>query len=273
MLRRLIVAFTALVAAGLALASTAAAAPIASTSSNWAGYAVTPVDPATSYRTVSGTWVQPAATCSGGASAYAAFWVGLGGLDSTSTGLEQIGTEADCDPAGNPTYGAWYELVPAAAVDLPLAVRAGDTLSATVTVKGHSVVLRIRNVTLGVQAVKKLRMASPDTSSAEWIAEAPSACTGSGRCSTLPLANFGSVAFSKATATASGHTGTVSDPAWTANAIELQEGESFFRYRFGPDTPLAGALPGELSADGSAFAIAWQQAAAQPAQPDGPPQA
>ena len=254
--------------AGVVFVGNAAAAAGTSTSSNWAGYAVSPVDPAVSYKAVSGTWVQPAATCSG-TPAYAAFWVGLGGLDSSSQALEQVGTEAGCDPSGTPSYNAWYELVPAASVDLRLPVRAGDTMSASVSVSGHAVVLRIRNVTLGAQVVKKLRMRAPETSSAEWIAEAPSACTGYGRCSPLRLADFNTVAFGKATATAGSHTGTISDPAWTATAIELQEA-GFFRSSFGSDAPPAGALPSSLSADGSAFGISWLQTS-QPAQPDSPP--
>jgi Peptidase A4 family len=264
---RLFVKLAALLA-GVVFVGNAAAASGTSTSSNWAGYAVSPVDSTASYKTVAGTWVQPTATCSGNP-AYAAFWVGLGGLDSSSQALEQIGTGAGCDQSGTPTYDAWYELVPAASVDLRLPVRAGDTMSASVTVSGHSVVLRIRNVTLGAQVVKKLRMRAPETSSAEWIAEAPSTCTSYGRCSPLRLANFNSVAFTKAAATAGGHTGTISDPAWTATAIALQE-DGFFQSRFGSDAPPAGALPGSLSADGSAFGISWLQTS-QPAQPDSPP--
>ena len=38
-------------------------------------------------------------------------------------------------------------------------------------------------------------MSNPDTSSAEWIAEAPSQCDGSGSCQPLPLADFGTVQF------------------------------------------------------------------------------
>src|SRR5207248_3442603 len=85
-----------LAAAGQAHADTA-------TSSNWSGYAVSAAptadgtDPVPlSFTSVSGTWVEPAASCTTGANTYAAFWVGLGGFSDTSQALEQIGTEVDC---------------------------------------------------------------------------------------------------------------------------------------------------------------------------------
>src|SRR5205809_183673 len=110
-------------------AAPAAAATIESTSSNWAGYAV--ARKGTRFRRVSGTWVQPAVTCTGDR-AYSAYWVGLGGYRTTSQALEQIGTAADCDSTGTAHYTAWYELVPAAAVTVKLNVRAGDTIAASV---------------------------------------------------------------------------------------------------------------------------------------------
>ena len=45
--------------------------------------------------------------------AAAAFWVGLGGYNANSQALEQAGTASDCDAtSGEPSYYAWYELVP-----------------------------------------------------------------------------------------------------------------------------------------------------------------
>ena len=61
-------------------------------------------------------------------------------------------------------------------------------------------------------------MAAPDVSAAEWIAEAPSACTRSGKCRPLPLTNFGAVSFSKATATANGHSAATRHPPATARS-------------------------------------------------------
>jgi hypothetical protein len=226
---------------GLLVLITAAASP----SSNWAGYAVTSLDPTTpvTYTSVSGTWVQPAASCSSSA-AYSAFWVGLGGYSTNSQGLEQIGTESDCTAAGKATYGVWYELVPAASVPVKLKLYPGNQISANVTVSGQLVTVQLKNLTRKTSFTKRLFMASPDVSSAEWIAEAPSVCDSSGtRCRTLPLADFGTVAFSSAKALAAGHGGTIVDGAWAANAIELA---AFTR-----------AVPSDVSTDGGSFSVTW----------------
>src|SRR3954470_23952005 len=95
-MRRLLISLGIAGAAAVVAAASAVAAP--SPSSNWAGYAVTSIDPTTpvTYSSVSGTWTQPAANCASTASGYSAFWVGLGGYAETSQGLEQIGTESNC---------------------------------------------------------------------------------------------------------------------------------------------------------------------------------
>jgi peptidase A4-like protein len=188
------------------------------TSSNWAGYAVTPTPggSVTSFSNVYGSWVQPAVSCSSGAPSFSAFWVGLGGVTEGSTSLEQIGTAADCTASGTPTYSAWYEILPAPPVWLRPAITPGDRVSAAVTVSARTVSVRLRNLTRHTVANAKRKLAAPDLTSAEWIAEAPSTCTGSGRCTTLPIANFGSVDFLQAAATGSGHSGLIADPAWTA---------------------------------------------------------
>jgi hypothetical protein len=101
-------------------------------------------------------------------------------------------------------------------------------------------------------------MDSPELSSAEWVAEAPSACTNDGRCHELPLANFGSVTFSKIATIANAHPGTITDTAWQSALIRLV-----------PDAQLgqvvsstAGATPAAASADGRSFTVNWTGAAA-----------
>jgi hypothetical protein len=253
------------------LAGPAAAAPLPrlfhgtlQTSSNWAGYAVTGLDASTQYKSVSGTWVQPAATCDPASDSYSAFWVGLGGFSETSQALEQIGTAADCRN-GTATYSVWYELVPAASVPTKLKLYPGNTVSATVTVSGSSVTLKLANLTRKTSFTKKLTMATPDVTSAEWVAEAPSSCTAAGQCQVLPLSKFGSVTFTKATATTTaGLAGTISNPAWDATPIELAPASGRFgRFRALPMST-GTAVPGALSADGSSFGVAWQDAAVAP---------
>ena len=64
-------------------------------------------------------------------------------------------------------------------------------------------------------------MSNPDTSSAEWIAEAPSAESQDSSYQVLPLADFGKVTFTNASATSDGHTGTISDPNWSLQQVQL----------------------------------------------------
>jgi Peptidase A4 family len=257
--------------ATLVASSASAATDGAQVSSNWAGYEASGAQ----FSKVSGTWVQPKASCNG-ESDTAAFWVGLGGASAGSQELEQAGTEVDCS-GGSPTYSTWYELVPAGAVTTNLQVKPGDTVSAAVAVDGNQVSIAMTDRTTGQSFDKTLAMDNPDTSSAEWIAEAPSACTGgaSGDCQTLPLADFGKVTFTDASATANGHTGPISDPQWTATAVQLVPGASggFGGGEFGAgvggagEGSTAGATPSGLSSGGSAFSVSWDANAALSSSP------
>jgi len=236
-------------------------------SSNWAGYVVNGRAAKTQFERVIGGWAQPRATCSAGQQSYSAFWVGLGGYQASSSKLEQTGTEADCDATGHAYYSAWYELVPNPPVPIRLAIKPGDVVAASVTVSANSVSLHLRNVTTGRLFTKRLALRSPDTSSAEWIAEAPSSCDRSD-CRTLPLTNFGSVSFSGASALATdGHAGSISDAAWTAIEIEIEGDLEAFSAATGP--VFAGATPGGLSSSGGSFSVNWQQTAG-PAPPAAP---
>ncbi|MDX6491555.1 MAG: hypothetical protein QOD43_1800 [Gaiellaceae bacterium] len=257
--RTLLAGALILFALGLINARAAAAAVTAETSANWGGYAVTGSTPATpaKFTRVFAAWVQPTATCVPGQATYSAFWVGLGGFNPGSQALEQVGTDTDCTVAGQASYSVWYELVPAAPVTIKLAIRPGDSMVASVAVLGKSVTVKIINYTLKKSFTKKLTMKSPDVSSAEWIAEAPSTCTRSGMCVPLPLANFGTVTFVSASATAAGHTGSISDPAWTATAIELGPSGGVGQNPLGGAPQTAGATPGALSPTGSSFGVDW----------------
>jgi hypothetical protein len=254
--RRIALSVT-LIAALFAVASPtgASASTWATTSSNWAGYATS--RPGTTFRHVSGTWVAPAAHCGAGGRRYSAVWVGLGGLHTTAKALEQVGTEADC-AGGKGYYSAWYEIVPAAPIKLGFTVRPGDTMSASVAVSGRSVKLFIADHTRGTSFTKQLDVAQVDVSSAEWIVEAPSACDARG-CRALPLANFGTTSFAGVKATsATGHTGTISDPAWSAVAITLSTRARGLR--FTTDQGSGTAAPASLSPAGDAFAVTYQTA-------------
>jgi hypothetical protein len=237
-------------------------------SSNWAGYAVS--KPAVRFRRVAGTWVQPAASCSAGPRRYSAYWLGLGGFHSTSAALEQIGTQVDCSSLGEAVYSAWYELVPAAPVHIALAVRPGDTLSASTAVSGHTVKLYIANRTTGAVFSKRLSTRHIDVTSAEWVVEAPSDCDILG-CQPLPLANFGSASFTSANATTTaGHKGVIADPAWATTAVSLSpHADHGIGSADTVPASSAQATPGDLSPSGDGFTVTYQDE--PPSAPSPPP--
>jgi hypothetical protein len=230
-------------------------------SANWAGYAITgnPGE-VRNFKRVAASWTEPTATCTPGSSTYSAFWVGLGGLAQTSTKLEQTGTEADCDSNGLAHYTAWYELVPSGPVTLKLKISPGDSISASVTAHGSDVTMKLADHTTGAIADKVLHFAKPDLSSAEWIAEAPSNCSAS--CRALPLTDFGSISFGGAAVeTGNGRTGAISNPAWSAQPITLQDetGREFGGSRVFALPSIVTAVPTVLDATGSAFSVSWAQ--------------
>jgi len=244
-MKRLLIAAVAV--AALSAPGLAQAAPTVfhtnATSSNWAGYIASGAGQ--TFTDVEGTWTQPSVTCAARATTYSSFWVGLGGSTRTANGLEQIGTEADCRN-GTPSYSAWYELIPAPSVDVPLTISPGDSLTGEVTVAGTQVTLSLTDTTTGGTYSKTVTLAKPDLSSAEWIAEAPSYCAGAGTnsCRLQQLSNFGSLSFSGATATANGVTGVISDASWTNAPTDLHS-----------TTGGASATTGALGADGASFTV------------------
>jgi Peptidase A4 family len=237
----------------LLLAFPASAHAGTATSANWAGYAVH--RSGVHFRAVSAAWTVPAVTCTG-RSGFSANWVGLGGYHTDAAALEQIGTESDCTRSGEAVYSAWYELVPDTSRNLSLTVRAGDRVSARVAVSGRTVTLHLRNLTRGTSFARRLTAATVDTTSAEWIVEAPSACT-IRRCRILPLASFAATTFNGAHATsATGHTGTIADPLWAATAIDLTaDGAQLGGPTSHDVADTASASTGALSASGGSFTV------------------
>jgi hypothetical protein len=243
-------------AAALLLLPAASANAATSISSNWSGYVVTPSTSGTKYKTVSGSWVVPQGDCSSGAG-YEATWVGIGGYKSRSQALEQTGTEFDCAADGTAKYSAWYELVPAPGKDLKMTVKPGDTIDVAVTVNAKRVTILLRNRTHKATFKKTFTMSSPlpDVSTAEWIQEAPSACNSAGQCAQLPIDNFGTVSFLRASATtARGHKGTISDPGWSPTTIQLSPAGGARRF---VAASTGGATPSSLSGDGSSFSVSY----------------
>jgi hypothetical protein len=268
--RRAALATVLLAGTGLTLAATAAAASTSAISTNWSGYvARAPRGRSLRFTRVVGAWTVPSATCSSARATYSAMWVGLGGYSYNASALEQVGTDADCTRSGTARYSAWFELLPAAPVGIDVTVAPGDRLTASVTVHGRLATLRLTDLTTGERFAVTRRLKSIDVSSAEWIVEAPSLCLGE-RCRTLPLADFGDVAFSEATATAAGHTGTVSDTRWQSVQLLLRQGRSSFAGTGAtggaghasaqpPSFSLVSATAGTVAAATGAFEVAWSE--------------
>jgi len=234
-------------------------------SANWAGYTVTG-SPARrfTFTRVTASWTVPRVRCSArdGRSAVA-IWVGIGGYASSTGTLQQVGTDAACSSSGIATYHAWYELLPKPSARLRLAVHPGDVVTASVTLAHPMTAVRLAlaNETTGRADVKELRVAQPDTLSAEWIVEAPSACA-TYACAAAPLADFGTVTFTRAGATGNGRTATISGGPWTAVAIELvpaaEGGHPGHGAGGAPAEPAsAAASPRALVRGGRGFSVDW----------------
>jgi hypothetical protein len=253
LLPALLAAFAALPAATASAGTT--------TSANWAGYAVH--RSGVRFRSVTAAWTVPAVTCGSGRS-YSAAWVGLGGYHTNAAALEQAGTESDCSASGHARYSAWYELVPDTSRTIKETVGAGDRVAVRVGVSGRRVSIRLRDLTRGTVFSRVLTATAVDTTSAEWIVEAPSECFTS-RCRVLPLATFADTTFSSARAAAGGHAGAIADPRWASTAIDLSPdaGEQLGGPHGRDMAGGAAATAGALSATGSAFTVTATSSAAR----------
>jgi hypothetical protein len=214
------------------------------TSTNWSGYvAQTSLNKPQndSVTDVKGQWVMPSVYCPSTSMSvvYSSAWVGIDGYSNGT--VEQIGTETDCNYASLVHY-AWYELYPKYPVRILLAVNPGDTVNAEVRyMANNQYVMTINNLTTG-QSYSTTQKASAKRQSAEWVVEAPSSAG-----SVLPLANFGTVSFTNATATLNGVTGAISNGTWQHDAITMTS-----------STGVVKAIPSALDSTGQAFSDTWQ---------------
>ena len=88
--------------------------------------------------------------------------------------------------------------MPADSVNVSLKIFPGDVITSSVVITGPGQILvQVKDRTRRTSFTKHLTMATPDLTSAEWIAEAPSECSASGFCREIPLTNFGTVNFTK----------------------------------------------------------------------------
>lgn len=276
-LRRIVALAVCVIAVATAGASAASAGTIHNQSSpNWAGWVALASPRSAHVRhfiNISGSWVQPSATCTPHRTTFAAFWVGLGGYSQRSQALEQIGTEADCSRLGEIFYYAWYELLPGPPITIRgIKIVPGDAISASVHVSSDNVTVALIDATSGAPRFVKhavMRSPPPDTSAAEWITEAPSNCNGDNHCKPLRLTDFGQIGFTSASVSAIGsagrHTGPIDDPAWDDGEIILSSSGSL---SYTPNEQ-SYALPSALSAGGDAFTVQYGIGATGPTGPSG----
>ncbi len=172
----------------LAFAATAQSA-IGNASANWAGY----VASNNIYTAVGGTWIVPNSSSEINTNSLSmdAAWVGIGGTKSQD--LIQAGTQARIQN-GAVRYEAWYELLPSNQVIIPISIKAGDSVSVSLTeTSANNWHLSFKNNSTGADYETSLYYVS-SLSSADWIEEMP--VLQSGRSSVfLPLDNFGTVQF------------------------------------------------------------------------------
>ena len=170
------------------------------TSTNWAGY----VALAGGYKSVSGSWKAPAVTGNGTSTTADSTWIGIGGVFTND--LIQTGTENIVSAGGVVSPGAFYELLPDAAILIPsINVTAGDSMTATITETADNIwQISISDVTAG-QSFSIIVNYVSGHSSAEWIEEDPSYLNGS----LVPFDNFGTAVFTNGTATRNGINGNI----------------------------------------------------------------
>jgi len=204
-------------------------AAVLSRSTNWSGYAAT----GGVFTSVTGSWIVPTVTSTSiGADAT---WVGIGGLSGRD--LLQAGTQAMVSADGMVEYSAWTEMLPQTSHTVPLAVRAGDAVTATLTQKsGNSWIITINNDTTKENYSATVQYSSSN-SSAEWIQEAPSAGRG-----LVPLDQFGTLRVTAGSAVQNGKSQTLAELG--ARAITMINGAG-----------QAIAQPSVLGHDGSSFTV------------------
>ncbi|MFF4186694.1 G1 family glutamic endopeptidase [Streptomyces sp. NPDC001691] len=93
----------------------------------WGGYVAQG-----SFGRITGSWVEPHATCTSANDLFAP-WVGIDGYGSQT--VEQTGVQTDCS-SGSPRLSAWYEMYPAEPVYWDDPVFEGDSMTGTVVSDG-----------------------------------------------------------------------------------------------------------------------------------------
>lgn len=184
-----------------------------SLSLNWSGYAVSTSD----VTSATGTFTVPtvgAPGSVGGLPTDVSVWVGIDGYSSGT--VEQTGVSGSFNSATNaPTYYAWWEMYPRSSTTIrSMTVSPGDSITASVDYNGGgSFTLAMTDNTDSQSFTTTVNapvggLDAAQRSSAEWVVER-AATIYKGYLTILPLATFGSTAFSAASFTSNGVTDTL----------------------------------------------------------------
>jgi hypothetical protein len=218
------------------------------TSHNWSGYAAT--SSARDYTGVTGTWTvpQPEAASTPGVSAA---WVGIGGVNSRD--LIQAGTQEVVSGTGQSQYQSWIEMLPQASKQVPLNVKPGDSVTVSIDKQDSGAnmwQIAFKNNTTGQTYQTDVKYASTQ-SSVEWVEEAPS-----GQGGILPIDDFGTIAFSDASATQAGQTVNLTQAKAQPISLLGANGQAL-------------AVPSAIGGDGASFSVARTDAPAVTTTPRG----
>jgi hypothetical protein len=222
---------------------------------NWDGYVATNTS---SFNAVSASYTVPTAHCDTAQpeNEWAAFWVGLDGWNGGGT-VEQDGVSVFCDGSGHAFYSVWWDMAP----DFPVSgfnVSPGDTIQASVTYDtstsefGFVVDDVTSNQSLTQDIACETGAGSCPRTSAEVISE--DAFGGNDVDGMYFLPAYNSDTYSNVSITdSSGHTGSITDPAWTANSVNQVSS-------LGVTKQTTSALSG----DGTSFSTTWQHELGNP---------
>jgi hypothetical protein len=207
---------------------------------NWSGYADDNTGGHT-YSKVSGSWKEPAITCTS-EDRIAVFWVGIDGF--TSSTVEQDGTLAQCFQ-GTAHYYTWWEMYPTNFIQLVgSTVAPSDSITGSVTRTGTKYTLKLTDSTHTANSFSTTQTCAATTclnTSAEWIAESPSGNRGD-----YPLPPFGTWSLTGASVTSGATTGKIS--SFPDDEITMVDGTVSYNL----------VQPGALNATGSAFTATWK---------------
>ena len=205
---------------------------IHASSLNWAGYAAQEGV----YTGVKGSWIVSEIDPQGRHGAVAT-WVGIGGISGED--LIQAGTASVEDRLGTIDYFAWFEMLPDAAVPIPLDIAPGDAVTVELYEEAPTNwLIRVRNTTTEKEFSIPVRYNS-SRSSAEWIQERP-VIDGD---EYIELSNFESVRFTDGQAIVDGEIVSIAESGARRIAMSDLKGE-----------PLA--IPTTLLDSGNSFSVA-----------------